>query len=62
VRYCNSIGIVAFSAALLMEIASATAHDETKHPNLRVQWTAIGGSMKYRRDRPGAGTSSAADF
>jgi hypothetical protein len=52
VRYCGPIGIVAFSAALLMEIASATAHDETKYPDLRGQWTAVGGSVKYVPDKP----------
>jgi hypothetical protein len=50
--YCRSIGVVAFSAALLLEIASATAHDETKYPDLRGQWTAIGGSVKYVPDKP----------
>jgi len=60
-RYSNSIGVVAFSAALLMEIASAAAHDETKYPDLRSQWTAIGGSVKYVPDKPrGARTRSAA--
>jgi hypothetical protein len=38
--YCSSIRVAAFSAALLMDIASATAHDETKYPDLRGQWTA----------------------
>jgi len=30
-RYRSSIGVVAFAATLLMEIATA-AHDETKYP------------------------------
>src|SRR5258708_13718114 len=51
-RYCSSVGVVAFAAALLVEIASATAHDETKYPDLRGQWTAIGGSVKYVPDKP----------
>src|SRR5258708_26082915 len=51
-RYRSSIGVVAFAAALLMEIASAAAHDETKYPDLRGQWTAIGGSVKYVPDKP----------
>ena len=51
-RYCGSIGVVAFAAALLIEIASAGAHDEAKYPDLRGQWTAIGGSVKYVPDKP----------
>jgi len=50
-RYRSSIGVVAFAATLLMEIATA-AHDETKYPDLRGQWTAIGGSVKYVPDKP----------
>jgi hypothetical protein len=34
-NYCGSFGVVAFSEALLMEIGSATARDETKYPDLR---------------------------
>jgi hypothetical protein len=40
------------SAALLVEIASAAAQDEPKCPDLRGQWTAIGGSVKYVPDKP----------
>jgi hypothetical protein len=43
---------MAFAAAPLMEIGSAAAHDETKYPDLRGQWTAIGGSVKYAPDKP----------
>src|SRR6516162_6338376 len=50
--YRHSIGVVAFSAALLIAIASAAAHDEAKYPDLRGQWTAIGGSVKYVPDKP----------
>jgi hypothetical protein len=50
--YCSSIGVVTFSAALLVEIASATADDKPKYPDLRGQWTAIGGSVKYVPDKP----------
>jgi len=51
-RYRSRIGVVAFSAALLMGIASAAAHDETKYPDMRGQWTAVGGSVKYVPDKP----------
>jgi len=51
-RYGNSIGVVAFSATLLMAIANAAAHDEAKYPDLRGQWTAVGGSVKYVPDKP----------
>ena len=50
--YCSSIRVAAFSAALLMDIASATAHDETKYPDLRGQWTAVGGSVNYVPGKP----------
>jgi hypothetical protein len=53
-RYCSSIGVVAFSAALLVNLASATAHAETEYPDLRGQWTAIGGSVKFVPDKPQA--------
>jgi hypothetical protein len=35
-----------------MDIASATAHDETKYPDLRGQWTAVGGSVNYVPGKP----------
>ena len=58
-RYGNSIGVVAFSAALLMAIANAAAHDEAKYPDLRGQWTAVGGLVKYVADKPrGLGQAS----
>lgn len=50
--YCSSIRVAAFAAALLMDIASATAHDETKYPDLRGQWTAVGGSVNYVPGKP----------
>ena len=50
--YCSSIRVAAFSAMLLMDIASATAHDETKYPDLRGQWTAVGGSVNYVPGKP----------
>jgi hypothetical protein len=37
---------------LLALIGAAAAHDETKYPDLRGQWTAIGGSVKYVPDKP----------
>jgi hypothetical protein len=48
----RSIRVAAFSGALLMNAASATAHDETKYPDLRGQWTAVGGSVNYVPGRP----------
>lgn len=35
-----------------MQVASAIAHDETRYPDLRGQWSAIGGSVKYVPDKP----------
>jgi hypothetical protein len=46
------IGGFAFSAALVITLASARAHDENKYPDLRGQWTAVGGSVKYVADKP----------
>jgi hypothetical protein len=54
-RYRRSIGfvgIVTFSAALAMQIAGAAPRDESKYPDVRGQWTAIGGSVKYVPDKP----------
>ena len=48
----RSIRVAAFSAALLMNIASATAYDETKYPDLMGQWTAVGGSVNYVPGKP----------
>ena len=53
-RYRGLVGVVAFSAALLVKLASASAQDETKYPDLRGQWTAVGGSIKYVPDKPRA--------
>lgn len=53
-RYRSSIGVIAFSAALLMALANAKAHDEKKYPDLRGQWTAVGGSVKFVPDKPRA--------
>jgi hypothetical protein len=50
--YCSLIRVAAFSAALLMDLASATAHDEAKYPDLRGQWTAVGGSVNYVPSKP----------
>src|ERR1700733_12609557 len=52
--YCSAIRVAAFSAALLMNIAGAAAQDMSKYPDLRGQWTAIGGSVKFVPDRPRA--------
>jgi hypothetical protein len=54
-RYRDSIGIigvVAFLAALAMQTGSAAARDDSKYPDVRGQWTAIGGSVKYVPDKP----------
>jgi hypothetical protein len=54
-RYRRSIaivGIVTFSAALAMQITGAAARDDGKYPDVRGQWTAIGGSVKYVPDKP----------
>jgi hypothetical protein len=49
---CRSMGVLAFLAALLMEVGTAAAHDETKYPDVTGQWTAIGGSVKFVPDKP----------
>jgi hypothetical protein len=49
---CRSIGVLAILVALLMATRPAAAHDETKYPDLRGQWTAIGGSVKFVPDKP----------
>src|SRR6266581_8733864 len=51
-RYSGSMGVVAFSAALLANLACASAQDAAKYPDLRGQWTAIGGSVKFVPDKP----------
>ena len=50
--YRSAIKATALAATLLMSVAGAAAHDETKYPDLRGQWTAIGGSVKYVPDKP----------
>ena len=50
--YRSSIAATALAATLLMSVTVARAHDETKYPDLRGQWTAIGGSVKYVPDKP----------
>jgi hypothetical protein len=49
---CRSIGVLAILAVLLMATRPAAAHDETKYPDVRGQWTAIGGSVKFVPDKP----------
>src|ERR1700739_4265353 len=51
-RYCSSIGVVALLAALLTQIAGATARDRADYHNVTGQWRAIGGSVKYVPDKP----------
>src|ERR1700747_1874844 len=52
----NALGLIALSVALpialLAAVWSAKAHDETKSPDLRGQWTAVGGSVRWIPDRP----------
>jgi len=48
----SPLAATALAATLLMNVASAAAHDETKYPDLRGQWTAIGGSVKFVPDKP----------
>src|ERR1700756_5208109 len=50
-HYWSSIGVIAFSAALVATTASVSAA-ETRYPDLRGQWYAIGGSVKYVADKP----------
>src|SRR5262249_2626628 len=52
VLYRSSIAATAIAATMLMSVASAAAHDETKYPDLRGQWTAIGASVKFVPDKP----------
>jgi hypothetical protein len=51
-RYFGSIGAAAFMAALLMEIAGATARDRADYPNMTGQWRAVGGSVKFVPEKP----------
>src|ERR1700730_4892273 len=48
----NALSLIALSVALLAAVWSARAHDETKYPDLRGQWTAVGGSVKWIPDKP----------
>jgi hypothetical protein len=48
----NALSLIALSVALLAAVWSAKAHDETKYPDLRGQWTAVGGSVKWIPDKP----------
>ncbi len=50
--YASSFGATALAATLLMSVTSARALDDAKYPDLRGQWTAIGGSVKYVPERP----------
>jgi hypothetical protein len=50
----TSMGVLAFSASLVMTLASATAHDESKYPDVHGQWFAVGGSVKFVPDKPRA--------
>ena len=49
-RYARDM--IALSVALLVGVWSAKAHDETKYPDLRGQWTAVGGSVRWIPDKP----------
>ena len=48
----NARGMIALSVALLVGVYSAKGHDETKYPDLRGQWTAVGGSVRWIPDKP----------
>jgi hypothetical protein len=48
----SSIAATALAATLLMSVADAQALDDAKYPDLRGQWTAIGGSVKFVPDKP----------
>jgi hypothetical protein len=50
--YRSAIAAAALAATLLMNVAGAQALDEAKYPDLRGQWTAIGGSVKFVPDKP----------
>jgi hypothetical protein len=51
--YGSSIAATALIAALIMSATSAVAHDDkAKYPDLKGQWTAVGGSVKYVADKP----------
>jgi hypothetical protein len=49
--YASSIA-AATAGALLVSVTSAHALDDSKYPDLRGQWTAVGGSVKYVPERP----------
>jgi hypothetical protein len=46
------IGAIALAAALLTTIAGAQAFDDTKYPNLKGQWRALGGPMRFDGSKP----------
>jgi hypothetical protein len=50
--YRSAIAAAALAATLLMSVADAQALDDAKYPDLRGQWTAIGGSVKFVSDKP----------
>jgi hypothetical protein len=50
--YRSSIAATALAATLLMSVADTQALDDAKYPDLRGQWTAIGGSVKFVPDKP----------
>ena len=50
--YRSSIGVVAVSVAVLAGIAGVAAQDKPRYPDIKGQWTAIGGSVKYVPERP----------
>jgi hypothetical protein len=50
--YRSAIAAAALAATLLMNVAGAQALDDAKYPDLRGQWTAIGGSVKFVPDKP----------
>jgi hypothetical protein len=54
----NPLGVIALAAALLMTVAAAKAHDESKYPDWSGQWRRVpdGGPPRYdpsKRDGPG---------
>src|SRR5260370_38974902 len=46
------IGAVALAAALLTTVVGARAFDDAKYPDLKGQWRAIGGPMRYDGSKP----------
>ena len=51
-RDVSSIGALTLAAMLCVTATSAGAHDETKYPDMRAQWTRIG-SAAFDPNKPG---------